>query len=71
MKTKIDIDIENYHGGLMKNNVTLCLAIERRYGLDGYPPNMVSVALQAMASGEDMNKALDDMMGFGDKKEGI
>ena len=64
MKTKIERDIESYHKGLMKNDVALCLAIERRYGLDGYPPNMVSVALQAMVNGENVGKVLDDIMGL-------
>ena len=64
MKTKLERDIENYNRGLMKNNVALCLAIERRYGLDGYPPNRVCVALQAMVNGENVGKVLDDIMGL-------
>lgn len=56
-------DLETYNQALCQNNVSLCLRIERQYGLDGYPPNIVGQALGAKANGLDMYKFLDDMMG--------
>ena len=64
MDTVILNDIKTYFNAMSQNNVTLCLSIERKYGLEGYPPNIVTPALQAKAEGLDMAKFLDDMMGI-------
>jgi len=56
-------DLERYNKALCQNDVRLCLIIERQYGLDGYPPNIVAQALGAKAQGLDMYKFLDEMMG--------
>ena len=39
-----------------------CLLIERQYGLDGYPPEIVMVGLNAAARGEDQHAAVDAYM---------
>jgi len=61
--TAITKDIETYFNALLQNNTSLCLNIERRYGLDGYPPNIVIAALQAKEEGKNMYKFIDKMMG--------
>ena len=43
-------DAVDYSEALMKNDVDACLEIERRYHLDGYPPGVVIMALQARNS---------------------
>ena len=36
-----------------------CLRIEQKYGLDGYPPELVSVGLRAAAEGKDPHEAVE------------
>ncbi len=57
-------DLKMYFEGMERNDVDLCLSIERRHGLDGYPPNIVTFALQAIVDGKNMYKAIDEMMGL-------
>jgi hypothetical protein len=57
-------DLEDYCKALSENDIHECLYIERKYGLDGYPPNIVTVGLSAKANGKNMYKALDDALGL-------
>lgn len=52
-------DLEDYYKAMMKNDIGEALSIEKRYCLYGYPPDIVSFALQAIIDGKDMYKALD------------
>ncbi len=61
MGTKKDLD--RYWDGMKSGDWETCLNIERKYGLDGYPPDVVTTALQAKADGKDMEKAIDEMLG--------
>lgn len=63
MVTTNQEEVDTYYKALCKNDIALCLSIERRHGLDGYPPNIVMAGLQALADGRDMYKALDEIMG--------
>ena len=36
-----------------------CYRIEQKYGLDGYPPELVSVGLRAAAEGRDPHEAVE------------
>jgi hypothetical protein len=56
-------DLEDYLKALTENNIDEALYIERKYGLDGYPPNIVTVGLSAKANGKNMYKALDAALG--------
>lgn len=36
-----------------------CYRIEQKYGLDGYPPELVCVGLRAAAEGRDAHEAVE------------
>lgn len=55
-------DLELYKKAMINGNIFLALEIERKYGLDGYPPSMVTEALWAASLGVDIEDALDRMM---------
>jgi hypothetical protein len=44
---QIKRDHERYVTGMVNGEHAVCLAIERRYGLDGYPPQWVSEWMNA------------------------
>jgi hypothetical protein len=44
---------------MLSGNHVQALAIERRHGLDGYPPDLVSVGLKAAAEGRDALEAVE------------
>ena len=48
-----------YMAAMLSNNTRAALEIERRHGLDGYPPELVSVGLKAAAEGKDALQAVD------------
>jgi len=56
-------DLAMYQQAMMDGNGDLALRIEERYGLDGYPPSVVSAALLAAAEGKDIGEAIDAMLG--------
>lgn len=51
--------LEKYHKAMRTNYIDMCIAIEQKYGLYGYPPNVVSIALAAIDKGEDPDDALE------------
>lgn len=53
-----------YWEATKNNNISLALLIERKYDLDGYPPFIVTTALNALAEGQDMDKAIDNALGL-------
>lgn len=48
-----------YAKAMSENNVNLALMIEQKFGLDGWPPNIVSGVLGRIASGEDLGEAIE------------
>lgn len=63
-KDQCEQDLQRYMDAMMQHNGwQSALAIERRYGLDGYPPDIVSGALAAGARGEDMDAWIDNKLG--------
>ena len=56
-------DLERYWEAMSHNNTSLCLMIEKKYELDGYPPSIVATALTAKAEGRDMYKEIDKILG--------
>jgi hypothetical protein len=48
-----------YMAAMLSGNHVQALAIERRHGLDGYPPDLVSVGLKAAAEGRDALEAVE------------
>lgn len=47
----------------------VCSAIEREHGLYGYPPEMVSVALNAIDDGLDPDEAITDYIDGKDEED--
>lgn len=56
-------DRENYVKYLRTGNTEACLRIEEKYDLDGYPPNLVLIGLEAAISGKDAMLAVEDYIG--------
>jgi hypothetical protein len=52
-------DRADYARHMIAGRDDLCLQIEQRYGLDGYPPEIVSVGLNAAAEGRDPHEAIE------------
>lgn len=53
-------DREAYSKAMIRNDLNTCVVIEQRYGLYGYPPELVSVGLNAACEGKDPQQAVDD-----------
>lgn len=47
-----------YAQAMRRNDLHACTQIEQRYGLFGYPPEIVSVGLSAAAAGQDVDVAV-------------
>ena len=55
-------DVATYHRALLAGADGACLRIEEKYGLFGYPPEIVSVGLKAAAEGMDVDEAVADYL---------
>lgn len=51
---------EQYAAAMRAGNTEVAYAIERKQGLDGYPPQLVGVGLLALEEGRDPYSAIDD-----------
>lgn len=51
---------EQYAQAMRIGNFDVCIAIEQRHGLDGFPPELVSVGLLALESGRDPYAAIGE-----------
>jgi hypothetical protein len=62
MKNEIaERDLQEYCAAMGRaNGWHTCLAIERKYGLAGYPPEIVGIGLRAEADGKNAAQAIDD-----------
>jgi len=50
---------EQYTNAMINGTTGLCYQIEQFYGLDGYPPHMVSMGLNAACEGRCPHEAID------------
>lgn len=50
---------ERYYGAMKAGNDLLCARIEKAHDLYGYPPEVVSVGLNAYDAGLDVHAAVD------------
>ena len=57
-------DLKTYYKAMREGNCDLALLIERKYKVDGYSPEIVSIGLTALANGKSMFKAIDAATGF-------
>lgn len=55
-------DLVAYAKTLITGNTDAAIRIEKRYGVFGYPPQIVSIALQAAAEGRDHMEAVDEYL---------
>jgi hypothetical protein len=46
-------DLKAYNRAMLASDCSACLTIERRWGLDGYPPEVVTYALGRAVQGEN------------------
>lgn len=52
--------LERYHKAMRSQDGSyICYRIERQHGLDGYPPELVSVGLKAIDEGKDGEAAVE------------
>lgn len=51
---------EQYATAMLAGIHSTCLRIERAQGLDGFPPELVSVGLLALERGDDPYRAISD-----------
>lgn len=52
-------DAERYTRAMIDGNLTALVLIERKHDLFGYPPEIVSIGLHAVAKGQDAHEAID------------
>lgn len=52
-------DYADYAKAIRQGNFDACVAIEQRHGLYGYPPDLVSIGLSAIANGKDAHEAIE------------
>lgn len=55
-------DLESYAKAMIDNRIGECIAIEKRYELFGYPPELVCIGLRAAADGLDIDDAIEEHM---------
>ena len=47
---------------MIDGRIDICARIEQRHDLYGYPPELVTVGLKAVAEGKDAHEAIDAYM---------
>lgn len=55
-------ELQKYHEHMRNGLIDACIAIELRYGLYGYPPELVSVGLKAVDDGFCPIAAIDTVI---------
>jgi hypothetical protein len=55
-------DMTAYVKALIANRTECAVHIERKYGLYGHTPQVVSIALSAAAKGDDYMQAVDEYL---------
>jgi hypothetical protein len=58
--SEVKCDRDGYYLAMMVGNYATCTRIEQKYDLYGYPPQAVSVALNALAQGMDADVAINE-----------
>lgn len=58
-------DKKAYGKAMMSGDAYRCLQIERKYELDGYPPELVSIGLDAAINGLDPMIAVEEYISKG------
>lgn len=58
--SEVKCDRDGYYLAMTKGDYDTCISIEQKYDLYGYPPEAVSVALNALAQGMDADVAINN-----------
>jgi hypothetical protein len=58
-KEEVQADMDTYFKSMMNGNIDKCCSIEDKYDLYGYPPEIVSVGLNAAFEGTCIYEAVD------------
>ncbi|WP_158664375.1 hypothetical protein [Cupriavidus metallidurans] len=58
-KAKAPSDAERYTRAMIDSDLTTLVRIEQKHNLYGYPPEIVSVGLHAVAEGKNAREAID------------
>lgn len=58
MTTNKPTDLERYSKAMISGDFNTCVAIEQCHDLYGYPPEIVTVGLRAVADGQDPDLAI-------------
>lgn len=59
MSTEPQSDLSAYVDAMKRGDVDACIRIEQRHDLFGYPPELVSVGLAAIAEGREPAGAIE------------
>lgn len=59
VRAKAPSDAERYTRAMIDSDLAALVRIEQMHGLYGYPPEIVSVGLHAVAEGKDAHAAID------------
>lgn len=62
-----DHDLKQYGRALRTGSTMSAIAIEKRWELYGYPPEIVSNVLSCVATGLPLSAALDEVLGSDDE----
>lgn len=58
--------LERYHKAMRSlDGAHTCYRIEQEHGLDGYPPELVSVGLRAIDDGDEPHQAIENYINGG------
>ena len=62
MTTENKTDLDLYSAAMLRGDYLTCVYIEEEHDLLGYPPEVVTVGLKAVAEGKDPNAAIENYM---------
>lgn len=52
-------DVQRYVRAMIDSDLDTLIRIEQEHGLFGYPPEIVTIGLRAIADGKDAHEAID------------
>ncbi|OZI23719.1 hypothetical protein CAL26_09820 [Bordetella genomosp. 9] len=55
----METDLNRYTRAMIAGHIDTCAEIEKRHDLYGYPPELVTVGLEAIAKGKEPHEAIN------------
>ena len=62
MTTNKPTDLEQYQAAMLRGDYLTCVYIEEQHDLLGYPPEIVTVGLKAVAEGKNPQAAIENYL---------